>query len=252
MSGHSKWHSIKHQKGKADADRGKMFTKIAREIIVAAKTGGPNPDSNITLRAAITRARAVSMPQDNIKRAIQRGAGGDESANYEDLTYEGYGSGGVAVLVNCLTDNKQRTVAEVRSAFNKTGGRLGESGSVAYLFNPKGVIIVDAGTATEDAVTEAAIEGGAEDVRPTDDGGFEITTALEDLPAVQKALDDAKIAYASAEATMIPQTTVPIVGKEAGQVLRLLDMLEDNDDVQNVYANFDISDDELEAAEGGR
>ena len=252
MSGHSKWSSIKHQKGKADADRGKMFTKIAREIIVAAKTGGPNPDSNMTLRAAITRARAVSMPQDNIKRAIQRGAGGDDSANYEDLTYEGYGSGGVAVLVNCLTDNKQRTVAEVRSAFNKTGGRLGESGSVAYLFDPKGVIVVDGGGASEDAVTEAAIEGGAEDVRPTDDGGFEIITALQDLPAVQKALDDAKIAYASAEATMIPQTTVPIVGKEAGQVLRLLDMLEDNDDVQNVYANFDISDAELEAAEGGR
>ncbi len=252
MSGHSKWHSIKHQKGKADADRGKLFTKLAREIIVAAKAGGPNPDSNITLRAAITRARAISMPQDNIKRAIARGAGDDGGANYEDLTYEGYGPGGVAVLVNCLTDNKQRTVSEVRAAFNKTGGRLAESGSVAYLFQPKGVLIVDPGGASEDAVTEAAIEGGAEDVQPTDDGGFEITTAPGELPAVQKALDDAKIAYASAELTMLPQTTVDIAGKEASQVLRLVDMLEDSDDVQAVYANFDISDAELEAAEGGR
>ncbi len=252
MSGHSKWHSIKHQKGKADADRGKLFTKLAREIIVAAKAGGPNPDANITLRAAITRARAISMPQDNIKRAIARGAGGDDSANYEDLTYEGYGPGGVAVLVSCLTDNKQRTVSEVRSAFNKTGGRLAESGSVAYLFAPKGVLIVDPGGASEDAVTEAAIEGGAEDVQPTDDGGFEITTAPGDLNAVQKALDNARIAYASAEMTMLPQTTVDIAGKEASQVLRLVDMLEDNDDVQKVYANFDISDAEMEAVEGGR
>lgn len=251
MSGHSKWHSIKHQKGKADADRGKLFTKLAREIIVAAKAGGPNPDANITLRAAITRARAISMPQDNIKRAIARGAGGDDSANYEDLTYEGYGPGGVAVLVNCLTDNKQRTVSDVRAAFNKTGGRLAESGSVAYLFTPKGVLIVDPGVTTEDAVTEAAIEGGAEDVQPTDDGGFEITAAPGDLGGVQKALDDAQIAYASAELTMLPQTTVDIAGKEASQVLRLVDMLEDNDDVQKVYANFDISDAEMEAAEGG-
>ena len=252
MSGHSKWHSIKHQKGKADADRGKLFTKLAREIIVAAKAGGPNPDSNITLRAAITRARAISMPQDNIKRAIARGVGGDDGANYEDLTYEGYGPGGVAVLVNCLTDNKQRTVSDVRAAFNKAGGRLAESGSVAYLFSPKGVLIVDPGVTTEDAVTEAAIEGGAEDVQTTDDGGFEITTAPGDLTGVQKALDDARIAYASAELTMLPQTTVDLAGKEAGQVLRLVDMLEDNDDVQKVYANFDISDAELEAAEGGR
>jgi YebC/PmpR family DNA-binding regulatory protein len=252
MSGHSKWHSIRHQKGKADADRGKLFTKLAREIIVAAKMGGPNPDSNITLRAAITRARAISMPQDNIKRAIQRGAGGEDGANYEDLTYEGYGPGGVAVLVNCLTDNKQRTVSDVRAAFNKAGGRLAESGSVSYLFQPKGVLIVDPGAAGEDAVTEAAIEGGAEDVQPTDDGGFEIVTAPEDLAPVQKALEDAKIAYASAELTMLPQTTVEVAGREASQVLRLVDTLEDNDDVQKVYANFDIADSEIEAAESGR
>jgi len=252
MSGHSKWSSIKHQKGKTDAQRGKLFTKIAREIIVAAKMGGGSPDSNMTLRAAMQRARAVSMPQDNIKRAIARGVGGGEGANYEDLTYEGYGPGGVAILVNCLTDNKQRTVAEVRSAFTKTGGHLGESGSVAYLFAPKGMIIVDPDVATEEKVTEAAIEGGAEDIQPTDDGGFEITTAPTDFVAVQNALEAAKITFASAELTMMPETSVDIAGKEASQVLRLVDMLEDNDDVQKVYANFDIADSEIEAAESGR
>ncbi len=251
MSGHSKWHSIKHQKGKTDAERGKLFTRLAREIIVATKAGGPSPDSNITLRAAITRARAISMPQDNIKRAIARGAGGDDSANYEDLTYEGYGPGGVAVMVNCLTDNKQRTVSDVRSFFNKTGGRLAESGSVGYLFKPKGMIIVEPEVTTEDAVTEAAIEGGAEDVQPTDDGGFEITTEPDDLTAVMQALEDAKIAYVSSEQTMIPHTSVEVAGKEAAQVIRLMDMLEDHDDVQKVYANFDISDAEMEAAERG-
>lgn len=249
MSGHSKWHSIRHQKGKADADRGKLFTKLAREIIVAAKMGGPNPDANLTLRSAIQKAKASSMPQDNIKRAITRGAGGGEGANYESLTYEGYGPGGVAILVDCLTDNKQRTVADVRSFFNKTGGRLAESGSVAYLFVPKGIIEVDEGAASEDAVTEAAIEGGAEDVQPTEDGGFEIVTAPADLPAVQEALDAAKIPVASSEQTMVPTTTVSVSGKEAGQVLRLMDFLEDHDDVQRVFANFDISDADLKAAE---
>lgn len=251
MSGHSKWHSIRHTKGKLDADRGKLFTKLAREIIVAAKAGGPNPDANITLRAAVQRAREASMPQDNIKRAIDRGAGATDGANYEDLTYEGYAPGGVAVLVSCLTDNKQRTVADIRSYFTKTGGRLGEAGSVSYLFTPKGVIAVEPGAATEDAITEAAIEGGAEDIQPTEDGGFEITTSPGDLNVVQQTLEDSKIAYASAEQSMIPQTTVLVSGKEAGQVLRLLDMLEDHDDVQKVYANFDIPDDEIESAEAG-
>ncbi len=252
MSGHSKWHSIRHTKGKLDADRGKLFTKLAREIIVAAKHGGPNPDANITLRAAVQRAREASMPQDNIKRAIARGAGETDGANYEDLTYEGYAPGGVAVLVACLTDNKQRTVSDVRSYFNKTGGRLGEAGSVGYLFTPKGVIVVEPGVTTEDAVTEAAIEGGAEDVQATEDGGFEITTSPGDLTAVQQALEDARIRYASAEQSMIPTTTVSVTGKEAGQVIRLMDMLEDHDDVQKVYANFDIPEDEMEAAEAGR
>ena len=252
MSGHSKWHSIKHTKGKLDAQRGKLFTRLARDIIVAAKSGGGNPDANITLRAAITRAREASVPQDNIKRAIARGVGGDEGANYETLTYEGYGPGGVAILVDCLTDNKQRTVGDVRSYFNKNGGRLAESGSVSYLFTPKGVIVVDPDVSTEEAVTEAAIEGGAEDIQPTEDGGFEITTAPADLPAVQQALEDAKIKYASAEQSMIPTTTISIAGKEAAQVLRLVDMLEDHDDVQTVYANFDIPELELESVEAGR
>lgn len=252
MSGHSKWSSIKHTKGKLDADRGKLFTKLAREIIVAAKSGGGNPDANITLRAAMQRAREASMPQDNIKRAIQRGTGELEGATYEEMTYEGYAPGGVAVMVACLTDNKQRTVSDVRAAFNKVGGRLAESGSVGYLFSPQGVIEVAPGASTEDAVTEAAIEGGAEDVQMDDEGGFEITTAPGDLNAVRQALEDAKIPIASSEHSMLPQTTVSIAGKEAGQVLRLVDMLEDNDDVQKVYANYDISDVDLEEAEAHR
>jgi len=252
MSGHSKWHSIRHTKGKLDADRGKLFTKLAREIIVASKAGGGSPDANITLRAAIQRAREASMPQDNIKRAIQRGTGEIEGASYEDLTYEGYAPGGVAVMVACLTDNKQRTVADVRAAFNKTGGRLAESGSVGYLFTPKGILEIEPGAATEDAVTEAAIEGGAEDVQATEDGGLEITTAPGDLDAVRLALEAAHIKIASSEQTMIPQTSVAVTGKEAGQVLRLMDMLEDHDDVQKVYANFDIPEADLEAAESHR
>ncbi|MEO7719256.1 MAG: YebC/PmpR family DNA-binding transcriptional regulator [Capsulimonas sp.] len=249
MSGHSKWHNIRLKKGKMDADRGKIFTKIAREIIVAAKSGGGNPDTNITLRNAMAKAREASMPADNVKRAIQRGTGELEGASYEEMTYEGYGPGGVAILVACLTDNKQRTVSDVRSYFTKTGGRLGESGSVGYLFDPKGVIIIDPDVADEEKVTEAAIEGGAEDIQATDDGGFEITTDPGDLNAVQKALDAANIKYSSAEHSMIPQTTVEVSGKEAGQVLRLMDYLEDNDDVQKVYANFDIP--EGDPAAGG-
>lgn len=247
MSGHSKWHNIRLKKGKMDADRGKLFTKLAREIIMAAKTGGPSPDTNITLRNAITKARQNSMPQDNIKRAIERGSGGGENSNYEDLTYEGYGPGGVAFMVSCLTDNKQRTVSDVRSYFTKAGGRLAESGSVSYLFESKGIITIDPDVTTEDTVTEAAIEGGAEDVSGTDDTGFEITTDPSDLAAVQKSLEDAKIPFTSAEVSMVPTTTATVSGKEVKQVLRLMEMLEDNDDVQKVYANFDISEADLEA-----
>lgn len=248
MSGHSKWHNIRLRKGKQDAERGKTFTKLAKEIIVAAKAGGGNIDSNLRLRQAVDAARKASMPADNIKRNIQKGTGELEGTTYEELTYEGYGPGGVAVLVNCLTDNKQRTVADVRAIFSKSGGRLAESGSVGYLFSPKGVILIDPGVTNEDTLMEATLEAGAEDVQETDDGGWEVTTAFEDFGAVRDALDTAKVAYASAETTMIPSTTVTLEGKEAEQVLRLVDRLEDHDDVQDVYANFDVSDDVLAAA----
>jgi YebC/PmpR family DNA-binding regulatory protein len=185
------------------------------------------------------------MPQDNIKRNIDKATGGGDSAAYEDLTYEGYGPGGVAVLISCLTDNKQRTVSDIRSYFNKSGGRLAESGSVTYLFNSKGMIVVEPDVSTEDKVTEAAIEGGAEDVQPTGDGGFEITSDPGDLSTVQKALDDAGIPYSSAELSMIPVTTVTVTGKEAEQVIRLIDLIEDHDDVQKVYTNADIPDEDV-------
>ncbi len=249
MSGHSKWHNIRLRKGKQDAERGKTFTKLAKEIIIAAKNGGGNPDANSRLRTAIAAARASSMPADNIKRAVQRGTGELEGVNYEELTYEGYGPGGVAVLVQCLTDNKQRTVADVRAIFSKNGGSLGTSGSVAYLFAPQGVIQIEDGATTEDKLMEAAIEAGADDVQPIEDeNGFEVTTAPEDLQTVREAIEKAGIAVASADQTMVPSTTVTLAGKEAGQVLRLVDTLEDHDDVQNVYANFDVPDEALAAA----
>jgi DNA-binding regulatory protein, YebC/PmpR family len=248
MSGHSKWHNIRLRKGKQDAERSKSFTKLTKEIIVAAKNGGGNPDANIRLRTAIEAARKASMPNDNIKRAIQRGTGELEGVSYEELTYEGYGPGGVAIMVNCLTDNKNRTVPDVRSIFSKNGGRMGESGSVSYLFNPVGLIQIEPGVTTEDTLMEVVLDAGAEDVQPTDDGGFEVTTSFEGFTAVRDALDAAKIAYSSAETTMVPTTTVSVEGKEAAQVLRLIDTLEEHDDVQNVYANVEISEEDALAA----
>jgi YebC/PmpR family DNA-binding regulatory protein len=248
MSGHSKWHNIRLRKGKQDAERSKSFTKLAKEIIVAAKAGGGNPDINMRLRTAVDAARKASMPQDNIKRAIQRGTGEVEGANYEELTYEGYGPGGVAIMVSCLTDNKNRTVPDVRSIFSKNGGRMGESGSVGYLFSPKGVINIDPGVTTEDKLMEVALDAGAEDIQNTEDGGFEVTTGFEEFHPVVEALEKAGIATANAEQTMIPSTTVELRGKEAQQVLKLVDMLEEHDDVQNVYANFDIPEEEFAAA----
>ena len=248
MAGHSKWHNIRLRKGKQDAVRSNTFTKLAKEIIVAAKNGGANPDSNIRLKTAIEAARKASMPADTIKRNVQKGSGGSDGSNYEELTYEGYGPGGVAIIVTCLTDNKNRTVPNVRSIFTKNGGRMGESGSVGYLFSPKGVIVIDPGVTTEDRLMEVALEAGAEDIQPTEDGGFEVTTGFEDFHPVVDALDKAGIAVANAEQTMIPSTTVELHGKEAQQVLKLVDMLEDDEDVQNVYANFDISEEELAAA----
>jgi YebC/PmpR family DNA-binding regulatory protein len=246
MSGHSKWHNIRLKKGKMDAERGKTFTKIAREIIVAAKAGGGNPDGNLRLKLAIQKAREASMPQDNIKRAIQRGTGELEGASYDELTYEGYGPGGVAVMVDTLTDNRNRTVAELRNLFSKSGGSLGESGCVAWIFDPKGLISIPKNGADEDTVMLAALDAGAEDVR-VEEEVFDVITAPEELPAVRDALADARITPSLAEVTMLPKNTVKVEGKEAQQMIRLMDGLEDHDDVQHVYANFDIPEEVIAA-----
>jgi YebC/PmpR family DNA-binding regulatory protein len=239
MSGHSKWHNIRLKKGKMDAERGKTFTKLAREIIVAAKAGGGNPDANARLRLAIQKARENSMPADNIKRAIQRGTGELDGINYDEISYEAYGPGGAAVMVDTLTDNRNRTVADLRNLFSKNGGSLGEQGCVAWIFDPKGIISVPKEKADEETVMMAALEAGAEDVR-VEEETYDVITAPEDLPAVRQALDAAKIPYTLAETTMLPKSTVELQGKEAQQMLRLLESLEDHDDVQQVYANFDI------------
>jgi YebC/PmpR family DNA-binding regulatory protein len=239
MSGHSKWHNIRLKKGKMDAERGKTFTKLAREIIVAARAGGGNPDGNVRLRMAIQKARENSVPAENIKRAIQRGTGELEGVTYDELTYEGYGPGGTAVMVDTFTDNRNRTVAELRNTFTKNGGSLGEQGCVAWVFDPKGIISIPKENTDEEAVMMAALEAGAEDVR-VEEETFDVITAPEDLPAVRQAVDQAGITYTLAEVTMLPKNTVELQGKEAQQMIRLMEMLEDHDDVQHVYANFDI------------
>jgi YebC/PmpR family DNA-binding regulatory protein len=249
MSGHSKWHNIRLRKGKQDAERGKLFTKVAREIIVAAKEGGPNADANMRLRIAIQKAREVSMPADNIKRAVQRGTGEIEGAMYEEVNYEGYGPGGVAVMAQCLTDNRNRTVADVRSFFSKCGGSLGESGCVAWMFDSRGLIVIPKDGVDEDSVMLAALDAGAEDIR-TENDAFEVITQPEQLQSVRQALVDAGINVTEAEVAMLPRNTVMLGAKEAAQVLRLVDMLEDHDDVQHVYANFDIPDEILESITG--
>lgn len=247
MSGHSKWHNIRLRKGAQDAKRGNLFTKLAKEIIMAAKSGGGNPDNNLRLRLAIQKARENSMPQDNIKRSIQRGTGEVEGAVFEEAVYEGYGPGGVAVLVDVATDNKNRTVANIRNIFNKNGGRMGESGSVSYRFRPIGIITVARSAAEEEAVFNAAIEAGAEDVR-SDEDNYEVITQPEDFGAVRQAIEAANIPIANAEYTMEPTDTVQLDSKDAALLLRLMDRLEDDEDVQNVHANFDIPEDVLEAA----
>lgn len=246
MSGHSKWHNIRLRKGKQDAERGAIFTKMAREIVVAAREGGGNPDANNRLRLAIQKARENSMPADNIKRAIQRGTGEIEGVQYEEVTYEGYGPGGVAVLVQCLTDNRNRTVAELRTIFSKNGGSLGESGCVAWMFDARGMITVQQDTVDEETLMLAAMDAGADDIR-TEDDAYEVITSQDDLANVRQALEDAKIPVSSADLTMLPRSTVRIEGKEATQILRMMDQLESCDDVQNVHANFDIPEEILEA-----
>jgi len=247
VSGHSKWSSIKHKKGAADAKRGQLFSKLSRAIIVAAREGGPDPDANATLATAIQKARDNSMPKDNIERAIARGSGaGTEGETYETVTYEGYGPNGVAVLVEAVTDNRNRTAADVRHTFTKNDGNLGTSGAVAWLFERKGVILVPDSAAEEDVMLAAA-DGGAEDVS-AEGSSYEVISAPDDLQAVRAALEEAGIEVDSAELTMLPKTTVQIEDEAAARkLLRLMDALEENDDVQDVYANFDIPEGILQA-----
>ena len=247
MSGHSKWSSIKHKKGAADAKRGQLFSKLTRAIIVAAREGGADPDGNATLATAIQKARDSSMPKENIERAIARGSGAAaEGESYETVTYEGYGDGGVAVFVEALTDNRNRTAAEVRHIFAKHDGNLGTTGAVAWLFERKGVVIVP-NSVDEDELMLVAADGGAEDVE-ADGSGYQVTAAPEELATVRAALEGAGIAFESAELTMLPKTTVAVEDEStAKKLLRLMDALEENDDVQAVYANFDIPEGILEA-----
>jgi YebC/PmpR family DNA-binding regulatory protein len=248
VSGHSKWSSIKHKKGATDAKRGQLFSKLSRAIIVAAREGGPDPNGNLALQNAIEKAREASMPKDNIERAVARGSGaGSEGEAYEHVTYEGYGPGGVAVLVEALTDNRNRTASDVRHVFSKHEGNLGGAGAVAWLFERKGLILVDADSTDEDELTLAAADADAEDVA-LEGSTFQVTTAAENLAAVRAALAEAGIAYESAELTMVPKTTVQVEDEGAAKkLLRLIDALEESDDVQGVYANFDIPERVLEA-----
>ncbi|MGH2348253.1 MAG: YebC/PmpR family DNA-binding transcriptional regulator [bacterium] len=245
MSGHSKWHNIRIKKQKMDKVRGKLFSKLAREIMVAAKDGGGNPDVNPRLRSAIDRAKEGGLPNDSIQRAIQRGTGDVEGASYESITYEAYAPGGVAVLVEVLTDNRNRTAGEIRNLLSKHGGALGESGSVAWMFDRQGLITVEKDKVSEDALFEIALDSGADDVRSVDDA-FEVVTSAEQFFKVKRALDAAGIPMTTAEITMVPKTTVRLEGKPAQQVLRLIEALEDHDDVQQAYANFDVPDEVLQ------
>ena len=247
MSGHSKWHSIKHKKGATDAKRGKLFTKFIKEITVAARTGGGDPDANARLRKAILDAKAGNMPNDTIDRAVRRGAGAEEGVNYEEITYEGYGPGGVALLIEAVTDNRNRTVAEIRHMFSKNGGNLGEAGSVGWLFEKKGYIVVDKAAKPEEELFEIAIEAGADDLRDDEDN-FEIITSPENFEGVQTAIKSAGIEPQMAEVSMVPQTYVKLEGSSAQTMLRLMEAIEDHDDVQKVYANFDIDEADMAAA----
>jgi len=244
MSGHNKWSTIKHKKGAADAKRGKVFTKLIKEISVAAKLGGGDAAANPRLRTAIDKAKAENMPKDNIERAIKKGTGGMEGVIYEEITYEGYGPGGVAVLVEVMTDNRNRTVSDVRSIFTKCNGNMGETGCVSWMFDKKGLIVFNT-TVEFEKLFEAALEAGADDVSEEDEQ-YEVITEPSAFIEVREALEKAGFTYESAEVTMIPQTLMKLEGKPAESMLKLMERLEDNDDVQNVYANFDISTEEME------
>lgn len=244
MSGHSKWASIKHKKAATDAKRGKLFTRIIRELAITAREGGGDPDTNPSLRKAVADAKAANMPADNIKRAIMKGTGQLEGVSYEEMSYEGYGPGGVALYIETLTDNKNRTVSEVRHIFSKHGGNLGESGSVAWMFQRKGYFVVEQSQASEDVLMDIILEAGAEDLKE-DGSNFEIFTAPEDYEAVEKALKENDIEIDTSSISMVPQNYVRLQGKQAEQCLKLMDALEEQDDARNVWANFDIDDEEI-------
>ena len=241
MSGHSKWSTIKHKKAAQDAKRGAMFTKVIKELTVAARLGGGDTDMNPRLRTAMLKAKAVNMPQDTMQRAIMKGTGELPGVNYEEITYEGYGPGGVAMIVTVLTDNRNRTVAEIRKIFSKSGGNMGEAGCVSWMFQKKGLIVVDKDKIDEDELLGIALEAGAEDVRPGD-AIYEVITSVDDFEPVKQGVTAKGIELSSSEISLIPQTTVRLEGSQARQLLKLMDELEEHDDVQNVYANFDIPD----------
>jgi YebC/PmpR family DNA-binding regulatory protein len=246
MSGHSKWSTIKRKKGALDAKRGKIFTKLIKEITLAARLGGGDIDGNARLRQAVMAAKEENMPKDNIERAIKKGIGGGEGgANYEEVTYEGYGPGGAAVIVEVMTDNKNRTVAEIRHIFSKHGGNLGENGCVSWIFSKKGMIVIDKKAIGEDALMEVALEAGAEDVQ-VEEAEYQVITEPAAFEMVKKALDDKGIKHLEARITMIPSNTVKLEAGKAESMLKMMEKLEDNDDVQNVYSNFDIDEDVME------
>jgi YebC/PmpR family DNA-binding regulatory protein len=246
MSGHSKWHSIRHKKGATDIKRGKIFSRINKELMVAARMGGGDPSANPRLRQAIASAKAENMPKDNIERAIKKGTGELEGVNYEEHVYEGYAPGGVALLIEVMTDNKNRAAADIRYVFNKRGGSLGEAGCVAWMFDKKGLIVFEQELVDEDEILEVALEAGADDVITTEDQ-YEVHTELAAFESVKQAFDDQELQYTMAEITMMPQNTVKVDDEaQAAQVLKLMDAIEDADDVQKVYANFDIPDEILQ------
>ncbi len=249
MSGHSKWHSIRHKKAVVDAKRGKMFTKLIKELTVAARLGGGDIDSNPRLRSAAQAAKNSNMPRENIKRAIMKGTGELPGVSYEAVTYEGYGPGGVAVFVECLTDNKNRTVADIRHIFSKQGGNLGETGSVNWIFNRKGYLSISKDAASEDDLLEIVLDAGAEDLQSENDS-YEVYTSFEQFEPVRQALEAARVQPTVSELTMVPSTEVNVEGKVAARMLKLMEMLEDHDDVQHAYANFDIDEAEMEALAG--
>lgn len=245
MAGHSKWANIKHRKAAQDAKKGKIFTKIAKELTVAAKIGGGDPEMNPRLRVALDKARAANMPKDNVERAIKKGTGDGNESNFEQVNYEGYGPGGVAILIQTLTDNRNRTVSEVRSTLTKRGGSMGEAGSVAWIFEQKGIIQVKKDSVDEDTIMMLAIDAGAEDIQVEDDV-YEIICEPKEYWAVKEALEENNIEIQFAEITMKPQNTVPLEKNDAEKLMKLIDFLEDLDDVQEVYANFEIDDDVME------